>query len=52
MAQNLHLKHHRKLFIDIGAKADEREKQYIYIIDKTCKITVPIIPFSEIDMSY
>jgi hypothetical protein len=23
--------------------------RYIYIIDKTCKITVPILPFSEID---
>ena len=23
--------------------------QYIYLIDKTCKITVPILPFSEID---
>jgi hypothetical protein len=23
--------------------------QYIYLIDKTCKITVPILPFSKID---
>jgi hypothetical protein len=23
--------------------------QYIYLIDKSCKITVPILPFSEID---
>jgi hypothetical protein len=23
--------------------------RYIYLIDKTCKITVPILPFSEID---
>lgn len=22
---------------------------YIYLIDKTCKITVPILPFSKID---
>ena len=23
--------------------------KYIYLIDKTCKITVPILPFSKID---
>jgi hypothetical protein len=23
--------------------------KYIYLIDKTCKITLPILPFSEID---
>jgi hypothetical protein len=23
--------------------------RYIYLIDKTCKITVPILPFSKID---
>jgi len=33
-----------------GAKAlDGNQLRYIYLIDKTCKITVPILPFSEID---
>ena len=32
------------------AKAIEGyQLKYIYLIDKTCKITVPILPFSEID---
>ena len=25
------------------------QNRYIYLIDKNCKLTVPIIPFSEID---
>jgi hypothetical protein len=34
----------------IGAKPVEGfQLRYIYLIDKSCKITVPIIPFSEID---
>jgi len=33
-----------------GAKAIEgNQLRYIYLIDKTCKITVPILPFSKID---
>ena len=37
-------------FIDIGAKkASGFMLGYIYLIDKSCKITVPILPFSEID---
>lgn len=33
-----------------GAKAlPGYQLRYIYLIDKTCKITVPILPFSEID---
>lgn len=33
-----------------GAKPIEgNQLRYIYLIDKTCKITVPILPFSEID---
>jgi hypothetical protein len=28
---------------------DGYQLRYIYLIDKTCKITVPILPFSEID---
>lgn len=33
-----------------GAKAIKgTQLRYIYLIDKTCKITVPIIPFSKID---
>ena len=39
-----------KPFIDIGAKkANGFMLGYIYLIDKTCKITVPILPFSKID---
>lgn len=30
-------------------KVDGFQLRYIYLIDKTCKITVPIIPFSKID---
>ena len=37
-------------FIDVGAKkASGFMLGYIYLIDKTCKITVPILPFSKID---
>ena len=33
-----------------GAKPIEgKQLRYIYLIDKTCKITVPILPFSMID---
>ena len=33
-----------------GAKPiDGFQLRYIYLIDKTCKITVPILPFSMID---
>lgn len=39
-----------KPFIDIGAKkANGFMLGYIFLIDKTCKITVPILPFSMID---
>lgn len=35
---------------EIGAKAiNGFQLRYIYLIDKTCKITVPILPFSKID---
>jgi len=34
----------------IGAKKTEGfQLRYIYLIDKSCKITVPILPFSKID---
>ena len=34
----------------IGAKKLQgNQLRYIYLIDKTCKITVPILPFSKID---
>jgi hypothetical protein len=34
----------------IGAKKiDGYQLRYIYLIDKSCKITVPILPFSKID---
>jgi hypothetical protein len=32
-----------------GVKLDGFQIRYIYLIDKTCKITVPILPFSKID---
>ena len=33
-----------------GAKPIEgKQLRYIYLLDKTCKITVPILPFSKID---
>jgi hypothetical protein len=39
-----------KPFLSIGAKAVVGfQLRYIYLIDKTCKITVPVIPFSKID---
>jgi hypothetical protein len=37
-------------FLSIGAKTVKGfQLRYIYLIDKTCKLTVPIIPFSKID---
>ena len=34
----------------LGTKVIEGfQFRYIYLIDKTCKITVPILPFSKID---
>jgi hypothetical protein len=39
-----------KPILDAGAKwAEGFQLRYIYLIDKTCKITVPILPFSKID---
>lgn len=39
-----------KAFIDGGCKNIEGyQNRYIYLIDKSCKITVPIVPFSKID---
>lgn len=32
-----------------GKRIDGFQLRYIYLIDKTCKITVPILPFSKID---
>ena len=32
-----------------GKLLDGHQLRYIYLIDKTCKITVPILPFSKID---
>jgi len=38
------------VFKEFGAKRIEGfQLRYIYLIDKSCKITVPILPFSEID---
>ena len=39
-----------KPFKDVGAKLIPGfQLRYIYLIDKSCKITVPILPFSKID---
>ena len=39
-----------KPFIDIGAKKAEGYMiGYIYLINKSCKLTVPVIPFEKID---
>lgn len=40
-----------KLFYDLnGAKKMQGyQNRYIYLIDKSCKITVPVLPFSKID---
>jgi len=39
-----------KLFLNAGCKNIVGfQLRYIYLIDKTCKITVPILPFSKID---
>lgn len=32
-----------------GKQIKGNQLKYIYLIDKTCKITVPILPFSMID---
>ena len=40
----------KKLVKSMGGETmDGKQLRYIYLIDKTCKITVPIIPFSKID---
>ena len=39
-----------KMIIEAGAKnVTGFQNRYIYLIDKSCKITVPILPFSKID---
>jgi hypothetical protein len=39
-----------KPLFESGAKwVEGKQLRYIYLIDKTCKITVPILPFSKID---
>ncbi len=39
-----------KMYINDGWKPKQGfQLRYIYLIDKTCKITVPILPFSKID---
>ena len=38
------------LFLNAGCKNVKGfQNRYIYLIDKTCKITVPVLPFSKID---
>jgi hypothetical protein len=32
-----------------GKKLEGHQIRYIYLIDKSCQITVPILPFSKID---
>ena len=43
--------HHKKISSEFRTwKAFEgKQLKYIYLIDKSCKITLPILPFSEID---
>lgn len=39
-----------KLFLNAGCKNLEGfQNRYIYLIDKSCKLTVPVIPFDKID---
>ena len=39
-----------KLFFNAGCKNLEGfQNRYIYLIDKSCKLTVPVIPFEKID---
>ena len=58
MWENVHTKQKMQdmQFYHTMTKKDNNWKQlagvmlsYIYFIDKTCKITVPILPFSKID---
>lgn len=38
------------LFLNAGCKnVKGYQNRYIYLIDKSCKITVPVLPFSKID---
>jgi hypothetical protein len=41
----------KKYMVDVlkGKPLLGKQLKYIYLIDKTCKITVPILPFSKID---
>ena len=41
----------KKYMVDVlkGVPLVGQQLKYIYLIDKTCKITVPILPFSKID---
>ena len=41
----------KKFMIEVlkGKPLEGKQLKYIYLIDKTCKITVPILPFSMID---
>ena len=41
--------HSKNIFNLGGSKLDGFQLRYIYLIDKSCKINVPIIPFSKID---
>jgi hypothetical protein len=47
---NAILKNNGKAAIpETAEKLSGYQLRYIYLIDKTCKITVPILPFSKID---
>ena len=41
----------KKFMVEVlkGKPLKGKQLKYIYLIDKTCKITVPILPFSMID---
>ena len=44
-------KYYSRYLIENGEATpiEGHQLKYIYLIDKTCKITVPILPFSKID---
>ena len=50
---SIKVKHLRKKYLDTEHKGWQKitgfQIRYIYLINKTCKITVQILPFSEID---
>ena len=46
---NSFLELNRKVNFEGAKKKEGHQLRYIYLIDKTCKLTVPVLPFSKID---